>query len=120
MTAEAPNWYCARTKSKHEHIAASNARKNLKLEVFNPGLLLDRAKRRVRTLLDISGGPTSAEVDRAPVVTRKNAMATRIPVLAVTPRTISREIKASQDRVSDDWYWCSQWFVQSATKAPGA
>ncbi len=31
-------WYCARTKPKHEHIAAANLRRNLGLEVFNPRL----------------------------------------------------------------------------------
>jgi transcriptional antiterminator RfaH len=39
-------WYCARTKPKHEHIAAANVRKNLKLEVFNPRLRVERATRR--------------------------------------------------------------------------
>ena len=40
------NWYCARTKPKHEHIAAANLRKNLGIEVFNPRLRLDKATRR--------------------------------------------------------------------------
>jgi len=31
-------WYCARTKPKHDHIAAANLRKNLGLEVFSPRL----------------------------------------------------------------------------------
>jgi transcriptional antiterminator RfaH len=31
-------WYCAKTKPKHDHIAAANLRKNLGLEVFNPRL----------------------------------------------------------------------------------
>ena len=39
-------WYCARTKPKHEHIAAANVRKNLELEVFHPRLRLERATRR--------------------------------------------------------------------------
>jgi len=39
-------WYCARTKPKHEHIAAANLRKNLKLEVFHPRLRIERATRR--------------------------------------------------------------------------
>lgn len=39
-------WYCARTKPKHEHIAAANIRKNLGLEVFHPRLRLERATRR--------------------------------------------------------------------------
>src|SRR5271170_528455 len=43
---EAPAWYCARTKPKHEHIAAANVQKNLKLEVFNPQLRLERATQR--------------------------------------------------------------------------
>jgi len=37
MKIESPAWYCARTKPKHEHIAAANLRKNLNLEVFIPG-----------------------------------------------------------------------------------
>ena len=39
-------WYCARTKPKHEHIAAANVNKNLGLEVFHPRLRLERATRR--------------------------------------------------------------------------
>src|SRR4051812_23343893 len=39
-------WYCARTKPKHEHIAAANVRKNLGLEVFNPQLRVERPTRR--------------------------------------------------------------------------
>lgn len=46
-----PAWYCARTKPKHEHIAAANIRKLLSLEVFHPTLLLEKNTRRgmVRT-----------------------------------------------------------------------
>jgi transcriptional antiterminator RfaH len=45
-------WYCARTKPKHEHIAAANLRKHLGLEVFNPQLRVERSTRRglVRTV----------------------------------------------------------------------
>jgi transcriptional antiterminator RfaH len=39
-------WYCARTKPKHEHIAAANLSRNLGLEVFNPRLRIERATRR--------------------------------------------------------------------------
>lgn len=39
-------WYCARTKPKHEHIAAANLRRNLQLEVFHPLLRVERATRR--------------------------------------------------------------------------
>ena len=46
MTIESPAWYCARTKPKHEHIAAVNLRKNLNLEVFHPRLRIERATRR--------------------------------------------------------------------------
>ena len=46
MNIEAPAWYCARTKPKHEHIAAANLRKNLNLEVFHPRLSIERATRR--------------------------------------------------------------------------
>ena len=31
-------WYCAKTKPKHDHIAAANLRKNLGLDVFSPRL----------------------------------------------------------------------------------
>jgi transcriptional antiterminator RfaH len=41
-----PAWYCARTKPKHEHIAAANLGKRLGLEVFHPRLRLERATRR--------------------------------------------------------------------------
>ena len=185
MQIEPPAWYCARTKPKHEHIAAANVRINLKLEVFNPRLRLERATqrgvvrsveplfpcyifvrcviedklneiqhtngvsslvrfghripkvedsiieelqkyfkaeepmavedrlapadevivadgvfagmqakvlrvmpatRRVQILLDILGGPTSVEVDRASVVLGKDTMADRVPVLAAPLR----------------------------------
>ena len=46
IQAEALAWYCARTKPKHEHIAAANLRKNLNLEVFHPRLRIERATRR--------------------------------------------------------------------------
>ena len=46
MKIESPAWYCARTKPKHEHIAAANLRKNLNLEVFHPRLRMERATRR--------------------------------------------------------------------------
>ena len=39
-------WYCARTKPKHEHIAAANLVKLLGLEVFHPRLRVERATRR--------------------------------------------------------------------------
>jgi transcriptional antiterminator RfaH len=45
-------WYCARTKPKHEHIAAANMRKCLGLEVFHPQLRMERSTQRglVRTV----------------------------------------------------------------------
>jgi transcriptional antiterminator RfaH len=46
MKIETQAWYCARTKPKHEHIAAANLRKNLRLEVFHPRLRIERATRR--------------------------------------------------------------------------
>ncbi len=46
MEVEHPAWYCARTKAKQEHIAASAVRKNLKLEVFHPQLRVERVTRR--------------------------------------------------------------------------
>ncbi|HSY19654.1 MAG TPA: transcriptional activator RfaH [Candidatus Acidoferrales bacterium] len=39
-------WYSARTKPKHEHIAAASLRKNLGLDVFSPGLRLEKLTRR--------------------------------------------------------------------------
>src|ERR1017187_9362691 len=39
-------WYCARTKPKHEHIAAANRRLNLGLEIFNPRSRSERATLR--------------------------------------------------------------------------
>jgi transcriptional antiterminator RfaH len=39
-------WYCARTKPKHEHIAAANVGKKLGLEVFHPRLRVEKATRR--------------------------------------------------------------------------
>ena len=46
MSIATPAWYCARTKAKHEHIAAANLRKNLDVEVFHPRLRIERATRR--------------------------------------------------------------------------
>jgi transcriptional antiterminator RfaH len=46
MQTSCPAWYCARTKPKHEHIAAANLRKNLQLEVFHPQLRVERATQR--------------------------------------------------------------------------
>jgi transcriptional antiterminator RfaH len=185
MHTESPAWYCARTKPKHEHIAAANIRKNLKLKVFNPRLRIHRATqrgiarlveplfpcyifihcvleekmneiqhangvsslvrfglkipkvddaiieelqnyfaaeetmtiedrlapndeviiangafagmqakvlrvlpatRRVQILLDVLGGPTSVEVDRASIVLEKNTVADRAPALAASSR----------------------------------
>lgn len=41
-----PSWYGARTKPKHEHIAAANLRKHLGLEVFSPRLRREKLTRR--------------------------------------------------------------------------
>ena len=46
MQTTAPAWYSARTKPKHEHIAAANLRKHLGLEVFSPRLRLEKLTRR--------------------------------------------------------------------------
>lgn len=41
-----PQWYCLRTQSKHEHIAAAHLREDEQLEVFLPRI---RFRRRTRT-----------------------------------------------------------------------
>lgn len=41
-----PTWYCARTKPKHEHIAAAGLYRQFGLEVFHPRLRMERATRR--------------------------------------------------------------------------
>jgi transcriptional antiterminator RfaH len=46
MNTSSPAWYCARTKPKHEHIAAANLRKYLELEVFHPQLRMERSTQR--------------------------------------------------------------------------
>jgi transcriptional antiterminator RfaH len=46
MQTTNPAWYGARTKLKHEHIAAANLCKNLELEVFFPRLRLEKITRR--------------------------------------------------------------------------
>ena len=46
MQTDLSAWYCARTKPKHEHIAAADLRKNLELEVFLPRLRIERATQR--------------------------------------------------------------------------
>lgn len=39
-------WYCARTKPKHEHIAAAGVRERLGLQVFYPRLRMERVTQR--------------------------------------------------------------------------
>lgn len=46
MQSQTPAWYSARTKPKHEHIAAANLRKHMELEVFSPRLRLEKLTRR--------------------------------------------------------------------------
>ncbi|MGH8022946.1 MAG: transcription termination/antitermination protein NusG [Limisphaerales bacterium] len=46
VQTENAEWFCVRTKPKHEHIAAATLRKNLGLEAFLPRLRLERATRR--------------------------------------------------------------------------
>ena len=46
MHLPSPAWYSARTKPKHEHIAAANLRKNLGLEVFFPKFRIEKMTRR--------------------------------------------------------------------------
>lgn len=46
MQTAVPAWYCARTKPKHEHIAAANVGRRLGLEVFLPRLRAERATQR--------------------------------------------------------------------------
>ncbi|MGC9941892.1 MAG: transcriptional activator RfaH [Verrucomicrobiota bacterium] len=46
MQSQTPAWYSARTKPKHEHIAAANLRKNMELEVFSPRLRLQKLTKR--------------------------------------------------------------------------
>lgn len=46
MFSEFPVWYCARTKLKHEQVAAAELRKSLGLEVFLPRLRFERATKR--------------------------------------------------------------------------
>ena len=46
MQTTTPAWYSARTKPKHEHIAAANLRKHLGVEVFSPRLKLEKLTRR--------------------------------------------------------------------------
>jgi transcriptional antiterminator RfaH len=46
MVPSGPVWYCARTKPKHEHIAAANVSNHLSLEVFNPRLRVERTTSR--------------------------------------------------------------------------
>jgi transcriptional antiterminator RfaH len=46
MQSQILAWYSARTKPKHEHIAAANLRKNMGLEVFSPRLRLEKLTRR--------------------------------------------------------------------------
>jgi transcriptional antiterminator RfaH len=46
LQVHAPEWFCARTQPKREHIAAANVIKRLGLEVFHPRLRLERSTRR--------------------------------------------------------------------------
>jgi transcriptional antiterminator RfaH len=42
----APAWYSARTKPKHDHIAAANLKKSLGIEVFFPKFRLEKLTKR--------------------------------------------------------------------------
>lgn len=47
MNPNGPNqaqWYCVRSKAKHEHIAAANLRRYCGLEVFSPRIQIRRAR----------------------------------------------------------------------------
>jgi transcriptional antiterminator RfaH len=46
MHTDSLAWICARTKPKHEHIAAANLRTRLGVEVFLPRLRIERMTRR--------------------------------------------------------------------------
>lgn len=46
MQTDGLAWYCARTKPKHEHIAAASVSRNLGLEVFQPRLRAERMTQR--------------------------------------------------------------------------
>lgn len=46
MQTMQPAWYSARTKPKHEHIAAANLRRHLALPVFFPRIRLEKLTRR--------------------------------------------------------------------------
>lgn len=46
MQTITPGWYSARTKPKHEHIAAANLRRQLALPVFFPKIRLEKLTRR--------------------------------------------------------------------------
>jgi len=46
MEAMQPAWYAARTKAKHEHIAAASLRRHLDLPVFFPKMRLEKLTRR--------------------------------------------------------------------------
>ena len=48
MQTEFSAWYCARTKPKHEHIAAANLRRHLAMGVFFPKIRLEKLTRRGR------------------------------------------------------------------------
>jgi len=46
IQAMQPAWYSARTKPKHEHIAAANLRRQLSLPVFLPRIRMEKLTRR--------------------------------------------------------------------------
>jgi len=46
ISIQGPTWYCARTKPKHEHIAAAGLHRQFGLEVFHPRLRMERATQR--------------------------------------------------------------------------
>ena len=46
LPAVAPEWFCVRTRPKHEHIAAAALRQNLKVEVFLPRIRFKRLTRQ--------------------------------------------------------------------------
>jgi transcriptional antiterminator RfaH len=92
MNFEKAAWYCARTKPKHEHIAAANVQARLGVEVFLPRLRVERATRRgvVRVVEPLfpgyvfvrcAGPERLAEVQRVPGISSLVRFGGRIPVV---------------------------------------
>lgn len=96
-----PAWYCARTKPKHENLAARALTRQLGLEVFHPRLSMERPTQRgvVRTIEPLFPGyvfvrcPTNDRLDEVRYVTGISSVVRFGQNIAVVPDPVIDELR---------------------------